>query len=393
MLTVAAQYINFGGDPAVLLRNRTRIDGVANLLLGLRKKAKTLPSSDPAYGMIAGWSEADACLDPDPPRYMQPYFSNSTEAARGFRDLGLAWERIGKQTGDAHLTEWGRYLLRESEDLQNDIQTAISRSILQSQGKPVLPSIAGVKEPFHLAVPRDKDDPQFRSYRAYMEMLYSGNLTKEQVDMVVDYRANHHDLILGVPTAYGYDTGELAGFLSYGHGYGLIQQDRIREALLMTYAVMAHQYTRGTWMAPETRNILTGVTAPYCTPAQLVVTLMTRWMLVFEDPQSETLWLGRAIPRQWLEDGKTTAVSDAPTRWGRVGFSIVSHLNENTISATVRLPSSFPAETKLRLRVPGNAPLKSVTLNGKTYTNFNPAEETITIPAGMPGAMNLIARY
>jgi hypothetical protein len=393
MLTVVAQYINFGGDPAVLLRNRARIDGVANLLLALREKAKTLPASDPAYGMIAGWSEADACLDPDPPRYMQPYFSNSTEAARGFRDLGLVWERIGKQTGNAQLTEWGQHLFRESENLQKDIHTAISRSILQSQGKPVLPSIAGVKEPFHIVVPRDKDDPQFRSYRAYMEMLYSGNLTKEQVDMVVDYRANHHDLILGVPTAYGYDTGELAGFLSYGHGYGLIQQDRIREALLMTYAVMAHQYTRGTWMAPETRNVLTGVTAPYCTPAQLVVALMTRWMLVFEDPQSETLWLGKAIPRQWLEDGKTTAVSDAPTRWGRVGFSVVSHLNEKTITATVSLPSSFPAVTKLRLRVPGSAPLKSVTLNGRTWTQFSPAEETITIPAGMPGAMELIARY
>jgi hypothetical protein len=45
--------------------------------------------------MIAGWSEADACLDASPPRYMQPYFSNSTEAARGFRELG----RGGKESG------------------------------------------------------------------------------------------------------------------------------------------------------------------------------------------------------------------------------------------------------------------------------------------------------
>ena len=344
--------------------------------------------------MIAGWSEADACLDADPPRYMQPYFSNSTEAARGFRDLGKVWEQIGKKSGDTELTAWGQRLAREAEELQKDIQTSISRSIIQSEGKPVLPSIAGVKEPFHVVVARDETDPQFRSYRAYMEMLFSGNLTKEQVKMVVDYRSNHHDMILGMPTAYGYSTTELAGFLSYGHGYGLIQYDMIREALLMMYSDMAHQYTRGTWTAPETRNVLIDrPAAPYCTPAQLVVSLMTRWVLVFEDPQSETLWLGKAIPRKWLEDGKNTSVSAAPTRWGRVGYSIESHMKDRNIAATVELPSAFPAVTKLRLRAPEDAKIKSVTLNGKPWTQFDAAEETITIPAGMSGTLHLIAQY
>ncbi len=394
MLTVVAQYVNFGGDPKILLQRRSRIDGVTKLLLMLRAKAKTLPASDPAYGMIAGWSEADACLDADPPRYMQPYFSNSTEAARGFRDLGKVWQKIGKQTHNAELTAWGQRLVRESEELQKDIQTAISRSIIQSEGKPVLPSIAGVKEPFHVVVARDETDPQFRSYRAYMEMLFSGNLTEEQVKMVVNYRRTHHDVILGMPTAYGYTTTELAGFLSYGHGYGLIQYDMIREALLMMYSDMAHQYTRGTWTAPETRNVLIDrPAAPYCTPAQLVVSLMTRWLLVFEDPQSETLWLGKAIPRKWLEDGKTTSVSGAPTRWGRVGYSIESHTKEGNISASVELPTSFPAVTKLRLRVPGDAKIKSVTLNGKPWTQFDAAQEMITIPAGTSGTVRLIAKY
>jgi hypothetical protein len=394
MLTLVAEYVNYGGDPAVLLKRRSRIDGVTKLLLHLREVAKKLPATDPAYGMIAGWSEADACLDADPPRYMQPYFSNSTEAARGFRDLGRVWEKIGKQGGNAELTKWGQQLFRESEELQKDIQTSISRSIIQSEGKNVLPSIAGVKEPFHVVVPRDETDPQFRSYRAYMEMLYSGSLTKEQAKLVIDYRNNHHDVILGVPTAYGFNTTELAGFLSYGHGYGLIQHDMIREALLTMYGVMAHQYTRGTWTAPETRNVFVDrPAAPYCTPAQLVVTLMTRWLLVFEDPQSETLWLGKGVPREWLEDGKTTAVSDAPTRWGRIGYSIVSHVKEGTIHAKVELPASFTALTNLRLRAPGDAKLKSVTLNGKAWTQFDPTEETITLPAGTTGTVNLVAQY
>jgi hypothetical protein len=395
MLTLVAQYVNLGGDPGILLKRRSRIDGVTKLLLALRAKALTLPASDPAYGMIAGWSEADACLDADPPRYMQPYFSNSTEAARGFRDLGIVWEALGRKNGNAELTAWGQRLVREAAALRKDIDTAISHSLLTVDGETILPSIAGVKEPFHVVVPRDETDPQFRSYRAYMEMMYSGSLTTEQVRTIVAYRSNHHDVILGVPTAYGYKTGELAGFLSYGYGYGLIQKDMIREALLMMYSDMAHQYTRGTWTAPETRNVLIDrIAAPYCTPAELVVALMTRWLLVFEDPESNTLWLGKGVPRKWLEDGKTTAVSGAATKWGRVGFSVVSHVKAGTIAAQIEFPTSgFKAATVFRLRTPGEMKLKSVTLNGKTWTQFDAETETINIPAGMAGTVKLVAQY
>jgi hypothetical protein len=239
--------------------------------------------------MIAGWSEADASLDPDPPRYMQPYFSNSTEAARGFRDMGRVWRKLGKKRKDADLVAWGQRLQRESQELLNDIQSAISRSILKVQGETILPAIAGVNEPFHIAVPTDKSDPQFRSYRAYMEMMYSGNLTGDQVRSIVNYRSHHHDVILGMPTAYGYTTGILAGFLSYGYGYGLIQHDMIREALLMTYSDMAHQYTRGAWTAPETRSIVPGEGAPpYLAGQRFSSNVVGRWTENFGKKRTDT---------------------------------------------------------------------------------------------------------
>src|SRR5262249_45032154 len=155
MLTVLAEYVNLGGDPGLLLKHRRPIDGVTRLLLALRAKAKTLPESDPAYGMIAGWSEADASLDREPPRYMQPYFSNSTEAARGFRGLGRGWARIGTARKDAGLAAWGRRLEREAEELRRDLERSLARSLLTIDGEAILPAIAGVKEPFHIAVPRD----------------------------------------------------------------------------------------------------------------------------------------------------------------------------------------------------------------------------------------------
>ena len=394
MLTVVAQYVDYGGDPRVLLRRRRRIDGVTKLLLSLRERGKTLPADDPAYGMLAGWSEADASLDPEPQRYMQPYFSNGSEAARGFRDLGRVWKKIGKRSQDRELIAWGQRLEREAGELREDLDRAISRSILTVDGERILPAIAGVKEPFHIAVPRDNRDPQYRSYRAYMEMMYSGNLSRDQARMIHDYRSSHHDMLLGVPTAYGYNTSDIAGFLSYGHGYGLIQHDMIREALLLTYSVMAHQYTRGTWTAPETRNLLgDGNAAPYCTPAQLVVELLTRWLLVFEDPESETLWLGKGIPRDWLASGKAVKVRGAPTRWGRVSYSITSKLNQGEITAEVELPPGFPAVTKLRFRAPGDAKIISVRLDGKPWTGIGADKETVTVPKSVSAKMSIEARY
>jgi hypothetical protein len=394
MLTVAAEYVNYGGHPDLLLRYRTRIDGITNLLLGLRNKGKTLPFDDPAYGMLAGWSEADASLDPAPQRYMQPYFSNSTEAARGFRDVGRVWEKIGRQNNDSALVAWGRRLQREADELLNDLNAAFSRSILAVGGEKILPAIAGAKEPFHIAVPRDNTDPQFRSYRAYAEMLYSGSLSKDQVRTIADYRASHHDTILGVPTAYGYRTADLAGFLAYGHGFALIQHDFARQALLLLYSVMAHQYTRGAWLAPETRNVLMeGNAAPYCVPAQLFVPLMTRWMLVFEDPESETLWLGKVMPREWLADGKKISVSAAPTRWGPVSFSIASHLDSGGVVVDLDLPSGDAGKVHLRLRAPGGAKIHSVQANGKEWKQFDAGEETVTIPRDSGRHVRLEIRY
>lgn len=393
MLTVVAQYVDLGGDPELVLRLRSRIDGITKLLLALRDEALKLPASSAAHGMLSGWDEADSCLEKNPSRYLQPYFSNSTEAARGFRDLGRVWMRLGKKKADADLAAWGERLLQEAARLRKDIDQAMARSLLKVDGAPMLPAIAGAKESFDVVVRRDLADPQFRAYRTYNEMMYSGSLSAEQVRGIVDYRSHHRDVILGLPLAY--NKQEFAGFLAYGYGYGLIQSDMIREALLLMYSDMAHQYTRGAWMAPETRRPLVSEDATqYCTPAQLFASLMTRWLLVFEDPESDTLWLGKAVPRRWLEDGKIIAVADVPTRWGRIGFTIRSRVAQGEVSARLELPKAgLPALTKLRLRPSGEARMKAVTLNGKPWPQFDPTTEVVAIPPGTAGIVDIAAHY
>ncbi len=104
----------------------------------------------------------------------------------------------------------------------------------------------------------------------------------------------------------------------------------------------------------------------------MTVPLLARWMLVFEEPASDVVWLAKGTPRSWLEEGNTIAVSNAPTRWGSLSFSLRSHLQAGEIEARLVLPSS-PTSTpvKLRLRVPAGHRIRSVTANGKPWDQFD----------------------
>jgi hypothetical protein len=126
----------------------------------------------------------------------------------------------------------------------------------------------------------------------------------------------------------------------------------------------------------------------------MVVPLMTRWMLVFEDPASNTLWLAKGTPRNWLEDAKTIAVSNAPTRWGPVSFTLRSRLHEHEVQCIVSLGSrNSPDAIKLRLRVPEGNRIQSVTRNGKSWTDFNPQEETVTLHPLLKDPVTLTVHY
>ena len=283
MLTVLAQYARLTGDVDLLLAHRVRIDAITNILIEGWQQARELPGDHPAFGIIVGWCEADSCLDPDPDRYLQPYLSNNAEAARGIDDLAAVWRLVGRDHAERGAR--AEELQAAAAGIDQDLQLTISRSMRTDLNPAWLPVIAGADVPFTEAVSTDVLDPQFRAYRANAELLFSGRLGRDQVRTIVDYREAHRDIVLGVPVAYGFGNGpeaehnaaELGGFLSYGHAYGLLQHDLVREYLLELYALSAHQYTRGSWTAPETRRIdPTLPAAPYCVPAQLSVPMLLR---------------------------------------------------------------------------------------------------------------------
>jgi hypothetical protein len=103
-----------------------------------------------------------------------------------------------------------------------------------------------------------------------------------------------------------------------------------------------------------------------------------RNLLVMEERQN--LWLARATPRAWLEQGKKISVKNAPTFFGAVDYEIASDIERGKITATVKMPSRNPAEkVLLRLRHPQAAPIKSVEVNGAVWKDFDPVREIVIL--------------
>jgi hypothetical protein len=92
----------------------------------------------------------------------------------------------------------------------------------------------------------------------------------------------------------------------------------------------------------------------------------------------DSLWLARATPRAWLEQGQRISVKNAPTHFGIAAYEIVSDVDNGKINVTIEMPSRKPPqEVLLRLRHPKAAPIKSVTVNGKEWKSFDASREVI----------------
>lgn len=106
-----------------------------------------------------------------------------------------------------------------------------------------------------------------------------------------------------------------------------------------------------------------------------------------------TLWLARATPRAWLEQGKKISVKNAPTHYGLVGYEIISDVDKGKITATVELPARAASqEVVLRLRHPKSAPITSVSVSGKPWTDFDKTKETILL-RNLTGTVTVTVNY
>jgi len=112
-----------------------------------------------------------------------------------------------------------------------------------------------------------------------------------------------------------------------------------------------------------------------------------RYLFVRE--QGEELWLGQAVPRDWLKPGENCGVERAVTYFGTASVIYTSKTDE--ITAQVDGPRrNAPRSIRLRFREPKERPLASVTVNGKRWKDFK--DDWVRLPGGI-GAATVVAGF
>jgi hypothetical protein len=121
----------------------------------------------------------------------------------------------------------------------------------------------------------------------------------------------------------------------------------------------------------------------------------TFWLrLMFIREEGNDLYLGQALPRYWLKDGKNIGITGAATYFGKMSLKIRSEQDNGRIIAELFPPErNRPENIYLRFRHPDLKPVKTVTINGQQYTKFDPASEWIILPGSISGLQKIVATY
>jgi hypothetical protein len=123
----------------------------------------------------------------------------------------------------------------------------------------------------------------------------------------------------------------------------------------------------------------------YKTPDESMFVQWMRDMLVREE--GDALLLGSGLPRAWLADGKHIEIQHAATLFGPLDMRIESHLAQNRVEVTLKLPE-HQKRTALRIPHPDGKPIRQVEADGKTTSERR--AEWIDLP---PGCRRVTIRY
>jgi hypothetical protein len=156
----------------------------------------------------------------------------------------------------------------------------------------------------------------------------------------------------------------------------------VEKALLAFYSMLAYGLDRQTLGTVERFLLNDRRYAPFFmdTSGSARVCGLIRQALVLEE--GKVLHLLAGAPRRWLEEGKEIQLTKGVTTAARLDFSVKSHVREGQIVLDLtftELRSREFESLRVRLPHPSKQQMKNVMVNGKPWTRFNPADETIEL--------------
>ena len=387
-------------DAAWARQNILPIKHICDFIIRKRNEGLKLhPAGSPLHGLIG-------MISCDDLRSLGDKFYNYASDAccwLGLREAGRMMVEAGVQTGAKTMPADGRKILKFAEAYKKDIAASLKKSINHASKPVFVPIYPGNNKPFRtLTDEAHSGIASFANFGFYPFLLYSNLFDADIASAVVKFREKRGGEVLGT-SRFGFseqwgprmDDWPIALL-----GWALLNLDMTSKFLLTYYGDLAHHRMRDVFTAYEQVGIVDvgfgrNITAGYNINSTLATPRMTKHMLVFEEREQDLIWLNRAAPETWLADGKKTVVKNAPTRWGKIGYWIESHVSEDRISAQIDFagPDCGTLAINLRLRHPGHKKIRGVSLNGQKRQGLDIGKETINIPCPHECKINIEAYY
>jgi hypothetical protein len=190
----------------------------------------------------------------------------------------------------------------------------------------------------------------------------------------------------------------------YLHGWGMANEpvynqqatayllrDNPKAAIRAFYSMMACAFSHSVFEPVEHRWTWGQFFGPPSTDGAWFD--LYRHMLI-QERDDDSLLLLQATPRQWLETGKSISIQRAPTFYGLLSLTVTSEAASGKLIAEIDMPDRRrPRALLLRLRHPQGRPMRSVTVNGGVWTNFDPGREWVRIPEPASKRYSIVATY
>ncbi|MCL4783789.1 MAG: hypothetical protein KJZ70_12205 [Bryobacterales bacterium] len=175
------------------------------------------------------------------------------------------------------------------------------------------------------------------------------------------------------------------------HATAYLMRDDVKAVIRTFYSYMAsafshtalepleHRFTHGQYFGPPSTD---GAWFE-----------LYRNMLIHERDDDSLLLAGFA-PRRWLEDGKRIEVRNAPTRFGPLSMTLRNAAAGKQLEANVEMSGrARPSSLLVRFRHPQGKPIRSVTVNGRNWSDFDAAKDWVRIAAPSERSYAIVASY
>jgi len=174
-------------------------------------------------------------------------------------------------------------------------------------------------------------------------------------------------------------------------GTAYLLRDEPKAAIRTFYSYMASAFSQSAFEPVEHRWTHGQYFGPPSTDGAWFE--LFRNMLVRE-LDDHTLLLAQATPRKWLENALKIEVQRAPTYFGPVSFRIESRAKAGSILATVEFEKQRrPQSLLIRLRHPEGKPMRSVTVDGQNWKEFDGGKEWVRIENPSHNRYSVVAYY